>query len=83
MERWRPVVFWATTLVFLAGVGIQISVLSTAIKLCTVNVSGWSFGQVVAVTIWIPPLLEFVCREISKCGAGKFYSSRSPVCPCR
>ena len=45
---------------------MQMTVLWTAIKLDMVNVSGWSFGQVVAVTIWIPPLLEYVCGEISK-----------------
>jgi hypothetical protein len=61
---WQRAAFWFTTLVFLAGVGMQISVLSTAIKLDMVDANGWSFGQVIAVTVWIPPLLEYVCGEI-------------------
>ncbi|GAB1317208.1 hypothetical protein MFIFM68171_07418 [Madurella fahalii] len=65
LPRWRRMAFWFTTLVFLVGVGMQVSVLSTAIKLDMVDTDGWSFGQVVAVTIWIPPLLEYVCGEIS------------------
>jgi hypothetical protein len=56
--------FWFTTVVFLAGVGMQIWVLSTAIRLDMVDAKNWSFGQVVAVTVWIPPLLEYVCGEI-------------------
>lgn len=63
--RWQRMAFWLTTLVFLAGVGMQISVLSTAIKLNMVDANGWSFGQVIAVTIWIPPLLEYLCAELS------------------
>lgn len=62
---WQRAGFWFATLVFLAGVGMQISVLATAIRLDMVNARGWSFGQVVAVTVWIPPLLEYVCGEIS------------------
>lgn len=62
---WQRAVFWFATVVFLAGVGMQISVLTTAIKLDMVDAKGWSFGQVVAVTVWIPPLLEYVCGEIS------------------
>ncbi|KAK4153027.1 hypothetical protein C8A00DRAFT_44031 [Chaetomidium leptoderma] len=61
---WQRAAFWFTTLVFLAGVGMQISVLSTAIRLDMVDANGWSFGQVIAVTVWIPPLLEYVCGEI-------------------
>lgn len=63
--RWQRAVFWFTTLVFLAGVGMQVSVLTTAIKLDMVDVHGWSFGQVVAVTVWVPPLLEYICGEIN------------------
>lgn len=61
---WQRAAFWFTTLVFLAGVGMQISVLSIAIKLDMVDANGWSFGQVIAVTVWIPPLLEYLCGEI-------------------
>jgi hypothetical protein len=61
---WRRAAFWLATVLFLAGVGMQIFVLTTAIQLDMVDAKGWSFGQVVAVTVWIPPLLEYVCGEI-------------------
>lgn len=62
---WHRVVFWLTTVVFVIGVGMQGSVLATAIRLDMVDIHGWSFGQIVAVTVWVPPLLEYVCGEMS------------------
>ncbi|KAK4207526.1 hypothetical protein QBC37DRAFT_298552 [Rhypophila decipiens] len=58
--------FWLTTLGFLAGVGMQLAVLWTAKLLGMVNDRDWGFGQIVAVTIWIPPLLEYFFEEIGK-----------------
>ena len=64
-RRWRAA-FWLTTTLFLAGVGMQLAVLWTARLLGMVDVRSWGFGQIVAVTIWIPPLLEYLCSEISE-----------------
>jgi hypothetical protein len=58
--------FWVTTIVFLAGTGIQLNVLSISTELNMINPRGWSFGQIVAVMVWIPPLLEYIYREISE-----------------
>ncbi|KAM7184416.1 hypothetical protein V8F20_012239 [Naviculisporaceae sp. PSN 640] len=63
-SRWWTAGFWLTTMVFLAGVGMQLAVLWTAKLLGMVNDSDWGFGQIVAVTIWIPPLLEYLFEEI-------------------
>ena len=64
-RRWRAA-FWVTTVIFLAGVGMQLAVLWTAKLLGMVNDGDWGFGQIVAVTIWIPPFLEWVFGEMSK-----------------
>lgn len=66
-SRWWAAGFWLTTVVSLAGVGMQLAVLWTAKLLGMVNDSDWGFGQIVAVTIWIPPLLEYLFEEIGKC----------------
>jgi hypothetical protein len=58
--------FWFTTIVFLAAVGMQLDVLSTSVELDMMNPWDWKFGQIVAVTVWIPPLLEYIYGETSK-----------------
>ncbi|OCK87740.1 uncharacterized protein K441DRAFT_592582 [Cenococcum geophilum 1.58] len=58
--------FWFTTIIFLAAIGMQLDVLSISIKLNMINPGGWTFGQIVAVTVWIPPLLDYVYREMSE-----------------
>jgi len=62
---WR-IVFWLSTIVFIAGMGMQLSLLAIATSLKMMNLSDWSFGQIVAVTIWIPPLLEYFYKEIER-----------------
>ncbi|KAF2823696.1 hypothetical protein CC86DRAFT_408724 [Ophiobolus disseminans] len=52
------------TLCFLAGIGMQLSLLSIATSLDMMDRKDWSFGQVVAITIWIPPLLAYLYQEI-------------------
>jgi hypothetical protein len=58
--------FWVTTIVFLAATGMQLNVLSISTELNMINPRGWSFGQIVAVMVWVPPLLEYIYREISE-----------------
>jgi hypothetical protein len=58
--------FWFTTIVFLAAIGMQLNVLSISTELNMINPGAWTFGQIVAVTVWIPPLLEYIYREMSE-----------------
>ena len=58
--------FWFTTIIFLAAIGMQLNVLSISTELNMINPGGWTFGQIVAVTVWIPPLLEYIYREMSE-----------------
>ena len=62
---WR-IAFWVTAVASLAGIGMQVSLLTIATSLKMTDRWNWTFGQVVAVTIWIPPLLEYLYGEISK-----------------
>ncbi|KAH7386837.1 hypothetical protein DE146DRAFT_791929 [Phaeosphaeria sp. MPI-PUGE-AT-0046c] len=54
------------TMCFLAGIGMQLSLLSIATSLDMMDRTDWSFGQVVAITIWIPPLLAYLYRELDE-----------------
>jgi hypothetical protein len=52
------------TFCFLAGAGMQMALLSIATSLKMMNRKDWGFGQVVAITIWVPPLVAYVSREV-------------------
>lgn len=54
------------TMCFLAGIGMQLSLLSIGTSLKMMNRHDWSFGQIVAVTIWAPPLLGYAYDELKK-----------------
>ena len=58
--------FWFTTIVFLAAISMQLNVLSISNELNMINPRGWTFGQIVAVTVWIPLLLEYIYSEMSE-----------------
>ncbi|KAF2668732.1 hypothetical protein BT63DRAFT_414700 [Microthyrium microscopicum] len=62
----RPwnIVFWFTTLILTAGMGMQLSLLAISKSLNMMDPWDWGFGQIVAVTIWIPPLLEYGYGQI-------------------
>jgi hypothetical protein len=51
------------TLYFLAGAGMQMALLSIATSLDMMDRWDWGFGQVVAITIWVHPLIAYVYRE--------------------
>ncbi|KAI0023235.1 hypothetical protein F4780DRAFT_777015 [Xylariomycetidae sp. FL0641] len=54
---WR-ILFILAIAAFLAGLGMQMSLLSIATSLKMMNWSAWSLGQIVAVAVWVPPVLE-------------------------
>jgi hypothetical protein len=58
--------YWFTTLCFLAGVGMQLSLLSIGTSLNMMDRTNWSFGQIVAVTIWAQPVLGYVYDELKE-----------------
>jgi hypothetical protein len=66
VSRTWQIAFWTTTLVMGAGIAIQLSLLAIGRSLNMMDPWNWGFGQIVAVTIWIPPLLEYLFGEISE-----------------
>jgi hypothetical protein len=52
------------TMCLLAGIGMQLSLLSIATSLDMMDRKDWSFGQVVAITVWLPPLLAYLYSEL-------------------
>ena len=54
------IVFVTVLLAFLAGMGMQMSLLSIAWSLHMMDEKAWTFGQIVAITIWIPPIVEIL-----------------------
>ena len=60
------IAFWVTAVAFLAGIGMQVSLLTISTSLKMTDCRKWIFGQIVAVTIWVPPLLEYLYEKSSK-----------------
>ncbi|KAH7089090.1 hypothetical protein FB567DRAFT_591202 [Paraphoma chrysanthemicola] len=60
IRPWKYLVYIIGTMGFLAGIGMQLSLLSVSTSLRMVDRKHWSFGQVVAFTIFAPPLFDYV-----------------------
>ena len=63
----RDGVFWITMFVFLVGLGGQLSILFNENSLNMMDKTAWSFGQIVAVTIWLPPIVDYLISSVRKC----------------
>ena len=67
MAMFRPhmnLIYYITVIAFLVVVAMQLSLLSIGSSLEMMDVKDWSFGQVVAVTIWVPPMMNYVYCEL-------------------
>lgn len=58
--------FWLGSLICVAFVCVQLYFLSLAFDLSLVNVHDWGFGQIIAVTVWLPAIVEYVQLQISE-----------------
>lgn len=58
-------IFWILTITFVAAMGIQLALLYVEASIKMIS-NGWSFGQIVAITIWVPPLVEYLYLQMSK-----------------
>lgn len=63
----RDLVFGFLMVTCLATMGMQLSLLTIAHSLHMMDTSDWSFGQIVAVSVWVPPFLEYIYGRASRC----------------
>lgn len=59
-QSWRFLLLLATTTLFCLALSCQYVMVSTYHAMDVIDMHEWSFGQVVAVLIWVPTLLEVV-----------------------
>lgn len=59
-QCWRYLLLLAAVSVFCLALSCQYVMVSTYHKMDVIDMHEWSFGQVVAVLIWVPTLLEVV-----------------------
>jgi len=65
-------IIWAITMLcFLIGICFQLSLLSISSSLKMMDNKDWGFGQIVAVVVWVPPLLEYIYSEFETSVAGR------------
>lgn len=67
----NPYIYGTSVLCFLAGTGMQISLLTVALSLRMTDRNYWSFGQLVALTIWFPPFIAWLWNELEELMARK------------
>ncbi|KAF2799252.1 hypothetical protein K505DRAFT_266015 [Melanomma pulvis-pyrius CBS 109.77] len=60
------ITYWLTTLCFVAGICMQLSLLSIGTSLNMMDGKDWGFGQIVAITIWVPPLMAYLYKEMKE-----------------
>jgi hypothetical protein len=60
------ITYTVVTLAFVACIGMQLSLLSISTSMKMMDRKRWTFGQVIAVTIWIPLLMGYLYREVGK-----------------
>jgi len=65
-RTWK-LAFVVMTAVMIACLGMQFSLLTISYSLNMMDSWDWPFGQVIAVTVWTPPVLEYFYGEISEC----------------
>ncbi|KAJ5727761.1 hypothetical protein N7493_005581 [Penicillium malachiteum] len=58
--------YWATTTIFLGFFVYQIYLFWTILDLKVVDLHSWGFGQIVAVTAWLPPVIEYLYLQLGK-----------------
>ncbi|CAO2655593.1 Nn.00g043960.m01.CDS01 [Neocucurbitaria sp. VM-36] len=74
----NTIIYGLITMCFLAGVGMQLSLLSVSTSLKMTDRLEWGFGQIVAVTIWVPPLLGYLYDTIKVFIPAKFKTGEPP-----
>ena len=63
-----PVAFLCFTSAYMVYLRLFQSLRSDSQTGIPINLSNWTFGQVVAITVWVPPLVQYMHLEISKSG---------------
>ena len=54
------------SVVFLAGIIYQNVMFFTCIRLGLIDLQTWTFGQIVALTVWIPPVMDYLHLHIGR-----------------
>jgi hypothetical protein len=65
------IAYYLTILCLLAGIGMQLSLLSIGTSLKMMNQNNWGFGQLVAVTLWAPAVFSYIYEESEQLFATK------------
>ena len=54
------------SVIFFAGIIYQNVMFITCIRLGLIDLQTWTFGQIVAVTVWIPPVMDYLHLHIGR-----------------
>lgn len=72
-RAWR-FLFIIMTTIMLACLGMQLSTLAIGNSLNMMDPYSWSFGQIIAITVWAPPILEYLHGEFGRLNHSRLWS---------
>lgn len=55
-----PAVYYAASIAFFLGLLYQATLFYSFLGLGLVDLQAWSFGQIVAISIWVPPIVDYL-----------------------
>lgn len=67
------------SIVFFASIVYQDVMFFTCIRLGLIDLHTWTFGQIVAVTVWVPPVMDYFHLHIGKRSFSCQRNSKSPT----
>ena len=61
-----PTLYYAASITIMFSLVFQAIMFYTYLKLGLVDLKTWSLGQIVAITVWIPPVIDYLHLQSSK-----------------
>lgn len=60
------ITFWVTTSTLVALLGFQFYLFRAAVEVGIINSHNWGFGQIIGITIWSQPVMEYLYLQFRK-----------------
>lgn len=61
-----PLLYYIASAVFFVGLAYQGTLFVQFLKLGLVDFETWTFGQIVAITVWVPPVVDYLHSQFGR-----------------
>lgn len=59
-----PFLYYSASSIFFVGLAYQATLFVQFLNLGLVNLQTWTFGQIVAITVWVPPVVDYLHSQL-------------------